>query len=613
MRFHEIRHARHCRAFFLPHPLCDNRGQGKTEEMRRLVCRLASLGLLWLVSVFAVHAQPSALDVPAGAPAAPAVTAFDLYNTIKPASLDRRAVYWIDPTGKARVQDLEAGLTDADWQVYEYARIYPIDNKALWLRFDATIGDSRTRWFLEVVLSGLDRGTLYYRDLNNQWIVQEAGDNVPVPLWPLPGRFPTFELSSQPQVGVTYWLRIEHARIAFASPIELASHQTLTVARERSQFLLGAYFGLALLVTVLAATYAFGWRDRNLAAYGLYVFALTLGQLAYLGIGGQYLWPNWLHWNQISAFVLPPLSTVAGLWMVRVVTQPARFSVPLDRVVLVLMAVQLLVCVADGLLANMLTFRAITLMSFITIVAIFSLVIVVWWRGDDPDVHLIALGLLPVALGALFPIARSMELIPTSALTRYSLAIAAALETPVLLYALSRRAARRRESVQRTQGLPTTDALTGLATASVLERKLADALARAEGDNFALLCIEVANRDAIVREYGPEVGERALVVAGLHLRALTKDVDVAARLVDAQFAMLVRGPINEDQLGSLATSVVARGLRESRALPPAVSLRFHVVAARPARGTADAAHLLANLQDELRNIAADARKTIRVV
>ncbi len=570
--------------------------------MWRTIWRQASTVLLWTCLAITAQAQP----VPGGT--------LDLYNALEPVSLDGRAAYWIDPTGQASLKDATEVASNT-WKPYQLQKIYAIDGKALWLRFDATVGDSRTRWFLEVVLSGLDRGTLYYRDLNGQWIIQEAGDNVPVPLWPLPGRFPTFELSSQPQVGVTYWLRIEHARIAFASPIELANHKTLTGARERSQFLLGAYFGLALLVIVLGAAYSIGWRDRNLAAYGLYVLVLTMGQLAYLGIGGQYLWPNWLQWNQISAFVLPPLSTAAGLWMVRVITQPARFSVQLDRAAMAVIVLQILVCVADGVFSTMLTFRLLTSMTLVSIVAVLGLLIVVWWRGDDPDAFLLTLGLLPVAIGALFPMARSLELIPTSALTRYSLAIAAAFETPILLYALSRRAMRRRESVQRNEGLPRTDALTGLATANVLERKLSEALGRAEGDNFALLCIEVANRDAIVREYGPEMGERALVVAGLHLRALTKDVDIAARLADARFALLVRGPIHEEQLSGLATAVVARGLRESRALPPSVSLRFHVVATRPQRGVdaPDSSALLQRLQDHLLAITSDSRKTIRMV
>jgi GGDEF domain-containing protein len=570
--------------------------------MWRTIWRQACTVLLW--TALAIHAQ--AQPVPGGT--------LDLYNELEPVALDKHAAYWIDPTGQASLKDATEVAPDA-WKPYEQSRIHAIDGKALWLRFDATIGDSRSRWFLEVVLSGLDRGTLYYRDLNGQWIIQDAGDNVPVPLWPLPGRFPTFELSSQPQVGVTYWLRIEHARIAFASPIQLATHKTLTGSRESGQFMLGAYFGLAALVVVLGAAYSIGWRDRNLAAYGLYVLVLTMGQLAYLGIGGQYLWPNWLHWNQIAAFVLPPLSTAAGLWMVRVITQPARFSVQLDRAAIALMIIQILVCAADGLFSTMLTFRLLTSMTLVTIVAILGLLVVVWWRGDDPDAILLTVGLLPVAIGALFPMARSLELIPTSALTRYSLAIAAAFETPILLYALSRRAMRRRESFHRNEGLPRTDALTGLATANVLERKLTEALGRAEGDNFALLAIEVANRDAIAREYGPEMGERALVVAGLHLRALAKDVDIAARLSDAQFGLLVRGPIHEDQLSSLATAIVARGLRESRALPPSVSLRFHVVATQPRRGpdAPEAAILLQRLQDHLLAITSDSRKTIRIV
>ena len=54
---------------------------------------------------------------------------------------------------------------------------------------------------------------------------------------------------------------------------------------------------------------------------------------------------------------------------------------------------------------------------------------------------------------ALFPIARGMNLIPISALTRYGLSIGAALEMPILFYALSLRGSRRREAQVRAAAL----------------------------------------------------------------------------------------------------------------------------------------------------------------
>ena len=82
-------------------------------------------------------------------------------------------------------------------------------------------------------------------------------------------------------------------------------------------------------------------------------------------------------------------------------------------------------------------------------VVVVGLIILVWTQGDDPHIRLIALGFLPVLVMAIFPIAKGMNLIPISFLTRYGLSIGAALEMPILFYALSLRGSRRREAQVR--------------------------------------------------------------------------------------------------------------------------------------------------------------------
>ena len=61
----------------------------------------------------------------------------------------------------------------------------------------------------------------------------------------------------------------------------------------------------------------------------------------------------------------------------------------------------------------------------------------VWIRGDDPHVQLIALGFLPVLVMAVFPLLRGFMLIPVSPLTRYGITMGAAFEMPILFYALT--------------------------------------------------------------------------------------------------------------------------------------------------------------------------------
>ena len=155
---------------------------------------------------------------------------------------------------------------------------------------------------------------------------------------------------------------------------------------------------------------------------------------------------------------------------------------------------------------------------------------------------------------ALFPLARTLGLIATSGLTRYGLAIGAALEMPILLYAIATGVASRREARVRAAASATTDALTGLANLRVLTPRLDGALARADkqGSSFAVLVVHVANWKDIAAAHGLQAAERALVLTASRLRRI---VDEGARdsallakgdalALRVSVAMLPRKPLN---------------------------------------------------------------------
>ncbi len=561
--------------------------------LKKLLCA----GLLWLLGSSFALAQlaPIALT-----PATPLV------------SLDGRSEFWIDPTGKATIEQIEIGA-GLPWALREARRQYNIDGKALWLRFDVTVDDD-AHWFLELGSSGLDRVQLFYRGPDGRWVTQEAGDSRAVSHWPLPGRFPTFELqASEGRDVARYWLRIEHARVNFAAPIVIANHPTLTASREREQFLLGAYFGLAALIAIVAAANALAFRDRTFAAYAAYVAALGVAQLAYLGVGAQHVWDPWLAWNANATFFLPGIASAAGLWFVRMVTEPARFSRRLDLLVRFMIVALLGTVALDTAIQSRASFAALMLLTLFALALIVTLIALVWTQGDDPSIKLIALGFLPVLVMALFPLARGLNLIPTSALTRYGLSIGAALEMPILFYALSLRGTRRREAQVRTSALTRTDALTGLAHTQSLLLRLEAAMARARGQSHrcALLVVRMANHDAIVAQHGRDTGDRALVLAASRLRRAITDVDLAARVGDQHFALVLEGPTSDVAAQSVATRVVAAGLRESDVLPGGTLLKFHVAIAMlpDQQHTADnSLHWLLGMVNEM---AQDARKSIR--
>lgn len=526
--------------------------------------------------------------------------------------LDGRVEYWEEPGQALTVDQVEAAAGSLPWQVRSPGHQHRLDGKALWLRFTAEVRDTGS-WYLTVGSSGIDRVQLFYRAPDGRWVVQEAGDSRPVSVWPVPGRVPTFELNARPGEPVTYWMRVEHERVDFAAALKLLSQVQLLAAREGEQFLLGAYFGLSALLALVAIANAIVHRDRYFGAYAVYLVVFSAGQAAYLGVGSQHLWDSWLWWNAASTFLLPGLSASAALWFVQVVTEPARFSRALNVTVSAFIAVLLFIAAIDVVFPSRGLLLARLVLTGLSLVFVVLLIGLVWTKADDPDIRIIALGFVPVVVMALFPIARGLGLIPNSIFTRYGLAIGAALEMPILFYALSLRGSRRREAQLRASALPRTDALTGLADRRSLLQRLEAALTRARNQKHpcALLLAKLANQDAIASAHGREMVDRALVVVASHLRRAATDIDLAARAGDRYFALLVEGPTTPDVALDRAQQLVASGLRQARALPPGLTLRLQVVVAMLPDQQPDAEGALQWVQSALDLVRPESRKQIR--
>jgi two-component system, sensor histidine kinase LadS len=548
----------------------------------------------------------------AAAPLPPPIPAIMLSPRDPVVSLDGRSRFWIDPTTIRTAEQLEAAGETIPWQLRVRHHSYDIDDKALWFQFDAQ-SSGNSHWYLELASSGIDRVQLFFRGPDGRWVEREAGDTRPVSQWPLPGRFPTFELAPATANPVRYWLRIEHARVDFATPIAIYEQSPLLASREREQFLLGGYFALAALIALVSVANGIALRDRNFGIYAVYVATLAVGQLAYLGVGAQHVWVHWLRWNETATFLLPGLSSAAGLWFARTVTEPGRFSRVLDRTVWFLIAALLSAVALDTLLTSRWSFELVMILTLMGLVVVVGLVALVWTEGDDPGIRLIALGFLPVLIMAVFPVMRGLNLIPAGTLTRYGVSMGAALEMPILFYALSLRSSRRREGQLRAATLSQNDPLTGLPHMRTLLPRLDNALARARNlrHTCGLLAVKISNFESIVSEFGREAADRALVVTASLLRRAIADVDFAARVGEQTFVVVLEGPTSSEIALSRAQQLVASGLRHSDALPAGTTLKFNVSVALLPEKDLDAAGSVKWLVDAVNAMRPDARKLIR--
>lgn len=496
-------------------------------------------------------------------------------------SLDQRSTYWVDPTGQLSVQEVDARQQSLPFALRANdLRLKLPDAAALWVRFDVDVRDSSAHWELELARSGTDAVSLFYRQADGSWKAQHAGDRIAVKDWAFPDRYPVFSLDPRADAVVTYWLRIEHARVPFSGQLLVHNHHTLRELRIHQQFLLGAYFGMALLLTATALANALVFRDTSFAAYAIYITVLGLALASSLGVAGQFLWPGSARWNGWAEFVLMPMTAVCGLLFVRHVVQPRRIGRWLDRTALAVPLLLTLLTLWDLLSPRSWTLSAVTAVAAVNLVLVYALL---WaaWRTGDRWVRWVALGMLPVLIAGALPVMRNFNLISSGFLSQYGMVIAAALEAPLLLYGLLQRSSLQHEAQARARALALTEPLTGLSNRHNFMLRLHDSLVRAQRyqHRSALLLIALDNHDWFATQHGREVADRALVITGSLLRSVARDVDTASRIDDSTLALLMEGPVREAQALAVATSIVASGLRPAVQLPVGATLKFKVVVA----------------------------------
>lgn len=523
------------------------------------------------------------------------------------------SLWWVDPSGVRGIEEVAGAGDRLPWQVRTPGERHSLVDKALWIRFDASVA-SGSRGFLVIPDAGVDHVQLFHRADDGSWTMQEAGDRQWLPDWPLPGRVPTFPLASRPD-PVRYWVRIDHEPADFSAPLELYGFRGLIAQREMEQLVLGAYFGVVLLLAAVSAANAVALRDRNFASFSVYLGFMCTAQLVYLGVGLQYVWEEWRRWNELAGFLLPGVVAAAGLWFLKVVTEPARFSRALDLA-------------SSGLIAALLSAAALrtvvnTPASLLLVMALLgaaavlaaALLAMAWRTGRETHIALIGLSVLPVAATLAVPVLFNLGLLSNHLLIRFGLPLGTALQMPIVFHALTLRADRRRETGQRAAALPHSDPLTGLLERRTLARRLDAALERARslGHSCAFLMVRLTNFDQIADEMGRDAADRALVVAASLLRGAARDVDQVGRIGERDLALVLEGPTTGAAAVAYAQQLVAQGLQQSPLLPPTTMLRFHVAVALLPDHELNAARCLQWMDEACNAMRADPRKAIRTV
>jgi GGDEF domain-containing protein len=565
---------------------------GRFAHSRRMAAALLFLAVLFSGPVAARH-----------------VLSFDPAQ--QPVMLHDAGDAWVDESGKAQVQDVFADAT-LHWHPTGDNNIYKVDKgQALWIRFTVPPASTAERWYLEIPYPGVDRVTLYVQNQPGEWRSRSAGDNVAISTWPLPHRHPIMPVAVSTTEPRVHLLRIQNGTI-FGAPMQFVSDSYLGRNEQGISLALGIYFGLVVLAVMLSAAGAISLQERGYMLYAVSAVLMALTQATITGLAGLHLWGDWPWWNNMAPQVMP-LFAIASLqlFFAEIVSLRDR-----SRLLYRLLVVGGLVSLplAIYLMVTPDVMERLRLIVIYFLAATFAGLGVVIWaaRRGDRYAPWLLVGSSPVALGALFPIARAAGLIPISFWTTHGMQVAIAAELPILLIVLAMRSQHRREHTRRIQGLDRIDPATGLINAAVFHERLVRLIARSQRLKFrsAMLLVDVGNIDQIRRQFDSDSArELTLRVAG-RLLSVAREIDTVARLSEHRFGILLEGPLHADEVAEAGPRVVARCLMPFKGRPLEWTAHVRVAQALiPMDGT-DPAQLIGRLEMLLASAPADSRRAV---
>jgi two-component system, sensor histidine kinase LadS len=579
-----------------------------------------------LVSLFVFMALPLWAQ-PAMRPVAPPVTVLDANQPL--IDLQQASVALIDPAGDltiVQVADSARSVqTDGNRPAMSLSQAdttYTLGEKgALWqhYRFQLSPTD-QTGWLLEFPLPLLDKVTVFQRNADGQWQEESAGDTLSVSSWPEPARYPQFQLKADAStVARPDGVRDVYVRLQHVMPVNIpvnAVTERVQARRQQSQLLLlGVVFGVMAFLVISCSVQSRVYRDAAYGWYAAYTAVMLMVLLAWTGIGGQLLWPDSGHWNDLSTGCLALLSTSTWPMLVRhLCRQPSQhaWQRALNALALFTSVAGLPLAIAYLFLPRAtgvtLLGAELVLVSLVTMACALQS-----YRRQDAAGGWVLVAVTPLTAATLLTVGNLIGLLPTSWVAQNAMTLALCVQVPLLLMALHLRSRSRHEVEMRARTIISQDALTGLLVRPIFDDRLHQTLLRAQHreETAAIVFIELANYAYVKKTWGLAVAEQSVLRSVIKLRRLLRDVNTVGRLDEARFGVILEGVSSRAVVNDLASRLIASGLMPLKGLKPDVVLQFHVTSALLSEHPLPGPDLSQQLTELLERMSARTRRPIR--
>lgn len=384
-----------------------------------------------------------------------------------------------------------------------------------------------------------------------------SGTRIPFDERPLANRYPVFPLPITRGQEAWFYMQVRDTHSLF--PISIWNENAFVRADRREQMVIGLFLGLFFIVVVFNLLFYIATRDHAYLAYVLFVLAYVLFEVAFRGVGGEYLWPRRTWIDDAVEVTSSSVAITMGIVFTRRFLQTRIWAPVLHRILGVLLAAG----VVNTICTLVLPFEAMVEVTngFLLVSAIILIpnAVIVLRRGyRAARFYLVAwVMLLPgCMIFALF----NLGVIPSTLLTVNALSFGASLEMILLFLAIvDRFLILRRDSEklqqERLEAMEKrlySDTLTELPNRN---RLIADLQ---PGRTVTMILVNIDHFKEINDYFGQKAGDHVIRELGERIRkTVAGRAGAVYRLHADEFAVVIDSAYAADQLEEVGRALTA--------------------------------------------------------
>ncbi len=434
-----------------------------------------------------------------------------------------------------------------------------ISDDAFWLHFRLNNdGPAPITWLLQHETSYMDNMVVHVRDAGDSAFQRaHLSDREPFSTRPVAYGKLTYRHTTPAGDATDVYLKLYFDKPDSVSLNVHLWEETAFLEHVQQQSLLyGAYYGIFLLLMVLALITAVVARQVSAWVYALFLVATVAMWLLFNGLGFQYLWPHREYWHN-EGFHLAFLGfTFLGLQFSRLFLRTAELF---PRTHLLLRALQGLAVVGVGLrLAGF--YEPVLHLSFALLALLAVLLPITGWRAwhqGMTSARCYTYAWCAYSLGLLLNlICAYTTWLPWGMQAISYLQIGSIAEALLLMVAMSQRLLSLDRDRRQALTMANYDPLTGLGNRRLLQWHFENLKAEFVLDRTPvyLIMIDLDHFKDVNDTYGHEAGDRVLQATARMLASQCRDSDVCIRYGGEEFAILLRAG-DEDHVLALTERI----------------------------------------------------------